>query len=202
MSPFDGLGACAARRAAADAMVDEATDGDHSAHVGTENSKQFLGNRRLPVGMGTIDATVHLPESNANAAVAAFAAMVAQFNSHTGPLIAHLHSSTGLSESRRWTCRLFTACTTLVASSRTWELLRTQQRTSPNDIQSTWDRSPKWSQFRSPGRQRAGGCGEYGSVGAYASIARHAAKNAESNRTRNEAWQSWVRTGRPGVRAG
>jgi hypothetical protein len=49
--------------------------------------KQFLGNRRLPVGMGTIDATVHPPESNANAAVAAFAAMVAQFNSHTGPLM-------------------------------------------------------------------------------------------------------------------
>jgi hypothetical protein len=35
---------------------------------------------------------------------------------------AHLHCSTGLSESRRWTCRLFTACTTLVASSRTREL--------------------------------------------------------------------------------
>ena len=55
--------------------------------LGPRILKQFLGNRRLPVGMGTIDATVHPPESNANAAVAAFAAMVAQFNSHTGPLM-------------------------------------------------------------------------------------------------------------------
>jgi Protein of unknown function (DUF1569) len=55
--------------------------------VGPRILKQFLGNRRLPVGMGTIAATVHPPESNANAAVAAFAAMVAQFNSHTGPFM-------------------------------------------------------------------------------------------------------------------
>ena len=46
--------------------------------LGPRILKQVLGNRRLPVGMGTIDATVHPPESNANAAVAAFAAMVAQ----------------------------------------------------------------------------------------------------------------------------
>ena len=55
--------------------------------LGPRILRQFLGNRRLPVGMGTIDATVHPPESNANAAVAAFASMVAQFNSHTGPLM-------------------------------------------------------------------------------------------------------------------
>ena len=47
--------------------------------VGPKILKQFLGNRRLPVGMGTIDATVHPPESNANAAVAAFAAIVAKY---------------------------------------------------------------------------------------------------------------------------
>ena len=39
-------------------------------------------------------------------------------------------------------------------------------------------------------------------IGAYAGVARHVAKSAESNRTRNLAWQSLARTGRPGVRAG
>ena len=130
MSPFDGLAACAARRAAADAMADEATDGDHWAHVGTENSQTVSGQPPTPRRHGHNRRNrPSAGESNANAAVAAFAAMVARFNSHTGPFIMpHLHCSTGLSESRRWTCRLFTACTTLVASSRTSELLRTQQR--------------------------------------------------------------------------
>jgi FG-GAP-like repeat len=45
-----------------------------------------------------------------------------------------------------------------------------------------------------------------GAVGAkirahFAGVARHVAKSAESNRTRNLAWQSLERTGRPGVRA-
>ena len=55
--------------------------------LGPRILKQFLGKRQLPVGMGTIDATIHPPEVDANAAVAAFAAMVAQFKSHTGPLM-------------------------------------------------------------------------------------------------------------------
>jgi hypothetical protein len=38
-------------------------------------------------------------------------------------------------------------------------------------------------------------------IGAYAGITRHVAKSAESIRTWNLAWQSWVRTGQPGVRA-
>jgi hypothetical protein len=38
-------------------------------------------------------------------------------------------------------------------------------------------------------------------IGASASLARHAAKGAESARTRSLMWQSWERTGRPGVRA-
>jgi hypothetical protein len=38
-------------------------------------------------------------------------------------------------------------------------------------------------------------------IGAHAHVARHVAKSAESNRTRNMAWQSLERTGRPGVRA-
>ena len=46
-----------------------------------------------------------------------------------------------------------------------------------------------------------GGCTRYDVIGAYADAARHAAKSAESGRTRNRAWQSWARTGRPGVRA-
>ena len=40
-----------------------------------------------------------------------------------------------------------------------------------------------------------------GMIGACAPFARHAAKNAESHRTGNGAWQSWARTGRPGIRA-
>jgi hypothetical protein len=55
--------------------------------VGPRILKQFLGNRRFPVGLGTINSTVHPPESDANAAVAAFAAMVARFNSHTSPFL-------------------------------------------------------------------------------------------------------------------
>ena len=42
----------------------------------------------------------------------------------------------------------------------------------------------------------------YDVIGAYAGAARHVAKSAESSRTRNLAWQSLERTGRPGVRAG
>jgi Transposase IS200 like len=38
-------------------------------------------------------------------------------------------------------------------------------------------------------------------IGAHAHLARHVAKSAESNRTRNRAWQSSERTGRSGVRA-
>src|SRR5271157_2380747 len=45
-----------------------------------------------------------------------------------------------------------------------------------------------------------GGCMRYDMIGASAHVARHAAKSAESNRTRNLAWQSLERTGRPGVR--
>jgi len=37
-------------------------------------------------------------------------------------------------------------------------------------------------------------------IGAHTPVARHAANSAESNRTRNLAWQSWARSGRPGVR--
>ncbi len=46
-----------------------------------------------------------------------------------------------------------------------------------------------------------GGWTGHDAIGAYAGVARHVAKSAESNRTRNLAWQSWARTGRPGVRA-
>ena len=46
-----------------------------------------------------------------------------------------------------------------------------------------------------------GGCTGYDVIGAYAGVARHVAKSAESDRTRNLAWQSLERTGRPGVRA-
>ena len=38
-------------------------------------------------------------------------------------------------------------------------------------------------------------------IGAYANAARHAAKNAESDRARSMAWPSLARTSRPGVRA-
>ena len=48
---------------------------------------------------------------------------------------------------------------------------------------------------------RVGGWTGYDVIGAYAGVARHAAKIAESNRTRDLAWQSLERTGRPGVRA-
>ena len=46
-----------------------------------------------------------------------------------------------------------------------------------------------------------GGWTGHGAIGAYAGVPRHAAKSAKSNRTGNLAWQSWARTGRPGVRA-
>jgi hypothetical protein len=46
----------------------------------------------------------------------------------------------------------------------------------------------------------AGGSTGYDVFSAYAGAARHAAKNAESEPTRNMAWPSWARTGRPGVR--
>ena len=38
-------------------------------------------------------------------------------------------------------------------------------------------------------------------IGAYTNAARHAAKNAESDRARSMAWPSLARTSRPGVRA-
>jgi hypothetical protein len=38
-------------------------------------------------------------------------------------------------------------------------------------------------------------------IGAHGRVTRHVAKSAESNRTRNLAWQSWERTCRPGIRA-
>ena len=73
---------------------------------------------------------------------------------------------------------------------------------SSDRLTNRWDRSPKWSQFRSARRQRGWmACRGCDVVGAYAGVARHVAKSAESNRTRNLAWLSWERTGRPGVRA-
>jgi hypothetical protein len=46
-----------------------------------------------------------------------------------------------------------------------------------------------------------GGWTGHDAIGAYAGVARHVAKSAESNRTRDLAWSSLERTGRPGVRA-
>ena len=66
-----------------------------------------------------------------------------------------------------------------------------------------WDRSPKWSQFRSARRARAA---EWPAGGVTWSARTPASfgtlrKGAESNRTRNLVWLNWERTGRPGVRA-
>ena len=47
-----------------------------------------------------------------------------------------------------------------------------------------------------------GGRPAWGEIGAHAHVARHVTKSAESNRTRNWAWQGLERTGRSGVRAG
>ena len=49
--------------------------------------KKFLAERRLPVGMGTVAATVHPPEADATAAVEEFAATAARFAGHTGPFV-------------------------------------------------------------------------------------------------------------------
>ena len=83
--------------------------------------------------------------------------------------------------------------TSPVLRAGSWSVVRSIQR--------PWDRSPEWSQFRSTGRQRGRWFSGYDVIGAYAGVARHVAKSAESNRTRNLAWQSLERTGRPGVRA-
>jgi hypothetical protein len=55
--------------------------------------------------------------------------------------------------------------------------------------------------FDQHGVSAANGCMGCDMVGACAHVARHAAKGAESNRTRNLAWQSLERASRPGVRA-
>ena len=47
--------------------------------------RRFLTERKLPAGMGTIESTVHPPESDATAAVNEFAATAARFAAHTGP---------------------------------------------------------------------------------------------------------------------
>jgi hypothetical protein len=47
--------------------------------------KKFLAERRLPVGMPTVAATEHPPETDATAAVEEFAATAARFSAHTGP---------------------------------------------------------------------------------------------------------------------
>ena len=55
--------------------------------------------------------------------------------------------------------------------------------------------------FDHQGGSPRSGCTGCDVMGAYAGVTRHVAKNAESIRTRNLAWQSSGRTGRPGVRA-
>lgn len=54
--------------------------------MGPKILKDLLTKRRFPAGLGTITSTVHPPEAEATAAVAAFAEAVALFNTHTGPL--------------------------------------------------------------------------------------------------------------------
>ena len=49
--------------------------------------KKFLAERRLPVGMRTVAATEHLPETDPTAAVEEFAAAAARFAGHTGPFV-------------------------------------------------------------------------------------------------------------------
>ena len=47
--------------------------------------RKFLSDRRLPGGMGTLNATVHPPEPDATAAVEEFAVVAARFIAHKGP---------------------------------------------------------------------------------------------------------------------
>jgi hypothetical protein len=58
--------------------------------------RKFVSNRRVPIGMGTLNSTLHPPEADATAAVEEFAAVAGRLIAHKGPwlraspLVVHL----------------------------------------------------------------------------------------------------------------